>query len=216
MRRHYALSGLVIATAIVAGTAVLRSDAIVVTRAMLASTVSEVFIERDSIVVELEIGAADLPSFRNLLPDGAYEAMGYEPTPWAERLDRFFTEDFVISEDGRHPLPGRLLDLTTRERIKRDEVTGEPIPLAEDEEPEPVVFARLWYDLPPTPPALEPATVIRLALGNVAFATSMPAVWLRRPRWKRTTAAGTPIAAPKAGSNTALSPEKTDPSQSGM
>ena len=171
MRRHYALSGLVIATAIVAGTAVLRSDAIVITRAMLASTVSEVFIERDSIVVELEIGAADLPSFRNLLPDGAYEAMGYEPTPWAERLDRFFTEDFVISEDGRHPLPGRLLDLTTRERIKRDEVTGEPIPLAEDEEPEPVVFARLRYDLPPTPPALvfQPPGPDGTGIANIGF-----------------------------------------------
>ena len=62
----------------------------------------------------------------------------------------------------------------------------------------------------PTPPALDPATVMCVAFGKVAFARSMPADWLRSPRWKRTGPAG------KLASTTSLSPEKTDPSQYGM
>ena len=45
------------------------ADAIVVTKAMTASTVVEVFIEESEIRVEMEIGVADLLAFHNLLPD---------------------------------------------------------------------------------------------------------------------------------------------------
>ena len=38
----------------------LRSDAIVVTMAMTAPTIAEIFVEEDSVSVELEIGVSDL------------------------------------------------------------------------------------------------------------------------------------------------------------
>ena len=66
-----------------------RADALVVTKAMTASTIAEVFIRRDSIRVELEIGAPDLNGFRNVLPDALYERLGHSPVPLGERASRF-------------------------------------------------------------------------------------------------------------------------------
>lgn len=59
----------------------LRPDALVITRAMLATTISEIFIRADTVVVELEIGASDAQAFQNLMPDELYEALGNEPAP---------------------------------------------------------------------------------------------------------------------------------------
>ena len=44
------------------------ADAIVVTRAMKASTIAEIFIEEHTIRVELEIGIIDVPAFHNIMP----------------------------------------------------------------------------------------------------------------------------------------------------
>ena len=71
-------------------------DAIVITKAMTASTVAEIFIGDESIRVEVEIGWRDLPGFRNLMPDGVLERLGLEPEPLADRLPRFFAEDLVF------------------------------------------------------------------------------------------------------------------------
>ncbi|MCZ6834841.1 MAG: hypothetical protein O7G85_03625, partial [Planctomycetota bacterium] len=60
---------------------VVVADAIVVTRAMAASTIAEIFIEESSVRVEVAIGPQDLAAFRNLMPDGLYERMGYPPKP---------------------------------------------------------------------------------------------------------------------------------------
>lgn len=82
------------------------ADAIVVTKAMTASTVVEIFVEESEIRVEMEIGVADLMAFENLLPDQMREQMGLEAAPLNIRLQRFFDEDFVIRADGGNPLPG--------------------------------------------------------------------------------------------------------------
>jgi hypothetical protein len=102
-------------------------DAIVTSRAMQASTIAEVFIEQNAVRVELEIGIRDVPAFRNILPDGLYEKMGKDPVPMAQRLDRFFKEDFVIKADGKI-LQGRIRQMEPRKRLKRDDITGEPLP----------------------------------------------------------------------------------------
>jgi hypothetical protein len=122
----------------------LLSDAIVITRAMLASTVAEIFIREDSVVVELEIGGSDLEAFRNLLPDPLFERLGHAPEPWAERLVRFVQQDFVIRDRSGEPLFGFLREIEPRPRIRRDEVTGEPLPFDPDSA-ETVVFARITY-----------------------------------------------------------------------
>ena len=56
-----------------------QGDALVVTRAMTASTVAEIFIDEDAVRVELEIGVTDLEAFVNLVPDELLERMGRDP-----------------------------------------------------------------------------------------------------------------------------------------
>jgi len=51
------------------------ADAIVRSMAMFASTIAEYYIEEDRIRVELEIGEADIPVFRNLLPDEIHQQL---------------------------------------------------------------------------------------------------------------------------------------------
>jgi hypothetical protein len=123
---------------------VARADAIVVTKAMTASTIAEIFIAEGSIRVELEIGGSDLRGFRNLMPDGLYEHLGYEPRPLRERLGEFLGKDLVFRVEGGRPFPGRVLALEPRKRVPRDEITGEPLPTAEGEG-EDVVYAELEY-----------------------------------------------------------------------
>jgi hypothetical protein len=136
------------------------SDAIVVTRAMLASTISEIFIHEDSVVVELAVGLQDLPAFANLLPDDLHQRLGLEPEPWADRLVQFVREDFVIRDERDRPLFGYLRALEPRPRIRRDEITGEPLP-SDPDSAETVVFARLTY-----PTSGRPASVSFSAPGT--------------------------------------------------
>ncbi len=88
--------------------AVTRSagDAIVVTRAMQASTVAEVFITEGEVRVTLEIGVTDVEAFGNLLPDALHGEIGLGDEPLAERLPRFFAADLVIRADGGAPIAG--------------------------------------------------------------------------------------------------------------
>jgi hypothetical protein len=120
------------------------ADAIVRSQAMFATTIAEYFIEEDRVRLELEIGISDLEAFRNLLPDEIYGRLGFEARPYAERLAEFVAKDLVILGPDGEPLRGRLLDIGPRPRLKRDEISGEPLPAGE-EEPETVVAATLEY-----------------------------------------------------------------------
>ena len=121
-----------------------RGDAIIITKAMTASTVVEISIEESKILVEMEIGVPDLPAFQNLLPDELRRRIGLEAEPLGERLVRFFSEDFVIRADGGPPLPGTVTDIKPRRRVPRDKLTGEPLPASEGKG-EPVIFIVLEY-----------------------------------------------------------------------
>ena len=123
---------------------VVSADAIVITKAMTATTVVEISIEESEIVVEMEIGVVDLLAFHNLLPDEMRAQMGLEGAPLGERLSAFFDQDLVIRADGGPPLPGRVIEIGPRRRLPRDELTGEPLPVAEGQG-EPVVFVVLAY-----------------------------------------------------------------------
>ena len=79
---------------------VLFADAIIVSQAMKASTIAELFIEQQAVRVELEIGIDSLPAFRNILPDPIYEKLSHEPEPLDQRLERFFSESFIVEADG--------------------------------------------------------------------------------------------------------------------
>jgi hypothetical protein len=129
----------------------------VVTQAMNATTIVEIFVEEDRIRLEAEIGAGDLLAFRNLMPDALFERMGFPPEPLAERLPRFFLEDLVIRADGGPPLPARVLSLEPRPKVQRDQITGEPLP-AEEGETETVVFGVFEYLLAERPGSLTLST----------------------------------------------------------
>ena len=130
------------------------ADAIIVTKAMTATTIAEVFVEEDTVTIDLEIGLPDLEGFPDLLPDLLYEQLGHDPMPLTERIPRFFREGFVVRADGGPPLPGRVEGIEVRPRIRRDEITGEPLPVSAEDEEEPVVFVRLVYPLERRPQTL--------------------------------------------------------------
>jgi hypothetical protein len=149
----------------------LRSDAIVITMAMRASTIAEIFVEQDSVAVELEVGLADLDAFRDLLPDELYERLGHEPQPLVERVPRFFREGFTVRADDGAPIFGRVRSMQPRRRIVRDPITGEPLPVAEEDR-EPVVFMRIVYPLPGRPGTLTiapPVNAVGATSANVGF-----------------------------------------------
>jgi hypothetical protein len=133
-----------VASFVLLGPVVVHADAIVVTQAMKATTVVEVFIEHGEIRVELEAGVPDLVAFSDLFPDDFRVRMGLESEPGEIRQRRFFAEEFVIRADDGAPLPGRVVSFETRRRVPRDEITGEPLPAAEGEG-EPVVFMVFSY-----------------------------------------------------------------------
>jgi hypothetical protein len=146
-------------------------DAIVRTQAMLASTIAEYFIEDDRVRLELEIGLVDIEGFRNLLPDEIYEKLGHEPRPLAERIRDFYTHDLTIRADGGDPLFGRVVEIGPRPRIVRNEISGEPLPIAVDDE-EIVIFAVIEYPFAARPENLTllgPSISPQPSIGFVAY-----------------------------------------------
>lgn len=102
------------------------ADALVVTKAMQASTIAEIFVERDQIRLEMEVGQQDLMAFRNILPDEAYESLTKTSAPLSDRIRTFVESDWQVIADSQ-PLPGRVMDISVRKRVVRDEITGEPL-----------------------------------------------------------------------------------------
>lgn len=141
-RRNIGAGVILLAALFIAGP--LSADAIMRSQAMSATTIAEFFIEDNRVVVELEIGLADLRAFRNLLPDELYERMGYVPAPLPQRLRTFITENLVILNHDGLALAARILAIGPGERVRRDKVSGEPLPAGEAE-PETVISARLEY-----------------------------------------------------------------------
>ena len=158
-----------------------RADAVVVTRAMTASTIAEVFVEEDLVRVELEIGVSDLDAFVDLLPNEIREKMGLEPEPLEERLPRFFTEVWVLRADEGEPLPGFVTAMAGRPRLIRDEITGDPLP-NQPEDAEVVIYAELAFPLgerpkrlsvkPPTRPDADATATIGLCLYHQGVAVN--------------------------------------------
>jgi hypothetical protein len=150
------------------------ADAIVVTRAMTASTIAEIFVDRDVVRVELEIGLTDLEAFRNVMPDELHERMGHEPEPLADRVRRFCRRDFIVRADEGEPLEGEVGQIVPRPRVRRDEITGEPLPALPGAEL--VVSVELVYSLtgrPKTislrPPMRKDAAFTAANIGFVAY-----------------------------------------------
>ena len=128
------------------------ADAIVFSQAMFASTIAEYYVEDKQVTVELEIGMNDLGPFRNLLPDGVFQQLGYEAETLDERLELFFKRDFALLANG-NSLEGFITEIGPETRIKRDAVTGEVMP-EDGKEPEIVIAATLVYPFKEKPDSL--------------------------------------------------------------
>ena len=110
--RRLLLVCLVLALALGLGLAVrdARADALVVSQAARATTVAEIFVEDDGVRVEVEIGADDLGTFRNLMPDEIYESLSGESRPADERVPEFFAKDLVIAPVDGEALAGGIVE----------------------------------------------------------------------------------------------------------
>jgi hypothetical protein len=94
--------------------------------------------------------------------------MDYLPRPHPERLAEFFASDMVIAGD-EVLLPGELLSIGPRTRIVRDQVTGEELPVVE-EEAETVVAAELFYPFGAVRPgSLGFSPPVQFGMANVGF-----------------------------------------------
>jgi len=147
---------------------------------MKATTIAEIFIEDESVRVELEIGVPDLAGFRNLIPDEILEKIEPGGEPLTDRLPRFFAEDFTVRADDGDPTPGRVTRALVRPRVRRDEITGESLPTSEEEQ-EIVFYAELSYPLsgkPATlsvkPPIDEGSGMAAASIGFVAYHLGVP------------------------------------------
>jgi hypothetical protein len=146
---------------LLSGIGPVASDAIIRTQAMLASTIAEIQVDAEAVRLDLEIGLQDLEAFRSLLPDEIHRRMGLGGESFPDRLRRFLDREFVIVADGEK-LSGELVRIGPADRIRRDEITGEPLPPESD--PETVVNARFRWPLPTQPAQME----FRLGLPTAA------------------------------------------------
>ena len=111
------LRAALVALAVSVTTAPASADAVVITRAMTASTIMEAFIDGDGIVIDLEVGARDAAALRELI------ATASSATNLPTQIPR--EAGLSIRAEGRR-LNGTIEELTRRKRVDRDEVTGDP------------------------------------------------------------------------------------------
>ncbi len=151
------------------------ADAIMRSNAMFATTIAEITIGDTEILVDFEVGLNDLETFSNLLPDDIYTRMGNDPVPLQLRMQKFFGEDFLLIPDAGDPLAGRMLSIGPEERVQRDPVTGEIVPVNEGEA-ETVIRVRLSYALPAKPSELSIVlgpNARKASIGYVAYHRSV-------------------------------------------
>lgn len=155
------------------------ADALVVTRAMSATTIAEFYLEDGSISLHLEIGAADLEVFSGILPDEIYTKVTGQSEPLSSRLQKFQEKGLTLKADGVL-LIGTLDHLEVRRRVVRDVITGEPLAV-QPADAEYVVEVRLTYQLPDRPQTLSVAppgrhdTPVRFAdIGFIVYHAGLP------------------------------------------
>jgi hypothetical protein len=143
------------------------ADAIMRSTAMFADTIAEYYVEDDHVRLELEIGEPDIMSFRNILPDSVFQQLDLGEEPFEDRLRQFIGSDLAILQDGE-PLPGFIRDMGPATRPKRDEVTGEELPTAE-EDAILVIGATLIFPFQGKPESLTLVAPAQTGMANIGF-----------------------------------------------
>ena len=100
--------------------------------AVKSTTILEIYIGRDRIRAEVEIGVGGRSPFRDILPEetrAELETTGpSDDSDVSGRHERFFREGLIIRLDGGEPLEGKVLRSVSRPRTLRDPMTGAPLP----------------------------------------------------------------------------------------
>jgi hypothetical protein len=153
---------------------VVLADALVVTQAMKASTIAEIFVDQGEIRVHIEVGGADIEVFKNLLPDELFEKVTGQVVPLEERLRTFLEDDWLLRADGRK-LVGEMEGIELAKRVTRDEITGVPLP-NQPEDAEIVIRTKCSYQLETKPksisilpPQVDSAAGKGLRQANIGF-----------------------------------------------
>ncbi len=148
----------------------LHADALIRNNSINASTIVEFFIEESVVRVELEISLQDLPAFGNLLPEPLYQKLDIGDQPFAQRTTKFFTSELVIaSPEG--VLPGRITAMDVAQRVQRDAVSGQPLPVANADAVD-VLLVSLEYQITGQPDQLvlqKGGKLAQAAIGFVAY-----------------------------------------------
>jgi len=167
--RKWVLPTVAVCTALVADR--VAADALVVTRAMKASTIAEIFVDEGEIRVEIDVGAADIEAFRNILPDEIFEKLTGESIPFEDRSQGFLKSDWTIRGDGRL-LEGSIERISPAKRLVRDQITGDPLAV-QPNDAELVVRIGLRYPLDDQPQTLSIYPPMdreaNLATANIGF-----------------------------------------------
>ncbi len=145
----------------------INADALVVTQAMKAATIVELFVESEQVRVAFEVGAMDLNAFANVLPDDLYEKLTGDQLAFRERQRQFVSSDWILQADGQ-PLECTLERVTASKRLMRDEVTGDILP-NQPGDAEIVIRVDLTYPLENRPESL----TIRTALSGKSGSASI-------------------------------------------
>jgi len=148
----------------------LHADALIRNTSVYASTIAEFFIEESVVRVELEIGLNDLPAFANLLPEPLYQKLDIDDKPLTERTTHFFTRELVIATP-EGVLPGRITGMDVAQRVRRDEVSGQPLPVAKADAVD-VLRVSLEYQITGQPDQLvlqRAGKLAQVAIGFVAY-----------------------------------------------
>jgi len=158
---------------------IVSADAIVVTKAMSASTIAEVSVDDRSVRLDLEIGSQDLAVFADILPDDVFEKLTGNREPIKLRQTRFFESGLVLKADGQQ-LAGHVDALDARRRIIRDVITGMPLAV-QPENAETVIHVVLSYEfdaqpgtLSITPPGVSESKQISANVGFIVYHKALP------------------------------------------
>jgi len=130
------------------------ADAIVRNQSMDSETIAEFYVSSDAVRLELEIGLGDLRKFSGLLPSALLSELGIGFTgSYADRVNAFGETGIQVLADDRLLSPV-VEAVAGRERVVRDEVTGQPVEVA-DGDAETVVHVSLRYPLTSRPDQIQ-------------------------------------------------------------
>jgi hypothetical protein len=154
------------------------ADYINLTGAELSSTIAEVYVEDDKVLLVLEIGERDKKAFRDLISD-TDESPGKKAS---DQRKRFFQEGLVVVADGK-PLVGEVKLVEVRERVERPSMYNSP---PGGQKPSKyVTYVEIEYPLTNKPetlvinPPLDEKGYTNASIGFIIYHKSIPVIDFR-------------------------------------